>query len=112
MRVFAVFLTLDLRLLVHGEQIPALDIHERGGHDQELARDFQVQQPHGFDVFDELRRQAEDGQPHAHPKEQPGRVCIKTREGLLAARRLQTVQGWGSFRAGTQGSALAQSWAK
>jgi hypothetical protein len=57
-RVLPVVLVLGLRLLVHRQQLAALDIHERGGHDQELAGHLEVQQPHGLDVLDKLARQA------------------------------------------------------
>ncbi len=52
--VLAVLFGVNLRLLLDGQQFPAFDIHQRGGHHQKLAGDFQVQHPHRFDVFNKL----------------------------------------------------------
>ena len=40
--------------LVHREELPAFDIHQRSGHNQELARDFEIEQAHRIYVFDKL----------------------------------------------------------
>jgi len=40
--------------LFHRQQLAALDVHQRRSHHQELARDFQIQQAHRIDIFDEL----------------------------------------------------------
>jgi len=41
--------------LIHGQQLAALDIHERRGHHEELAGDLEIELAHHLDVFDELR---------------------------------------------------------
>jgi hypothetical protein len=51
--VFLVFL-LDHGLFFDGEEFAAFDVHEGGGHDEELAGDLEVELPHHLDVFDEL----------------------------------------------------------
>jgi hypothetical protein len=54
-RVFAFFLAFRDDLLIDGEQLATLDIHERRGHDEELAGDVEIEHTHDIDVFDELR---------------------------------------------------------
>ena len=54
-RVFALVLALHGHLLIHGQQLAALDVHERRGHDEKLAGEVEVEHPHDLDVFDELR---------------------------------------------------------
>ena len=46
---------------VGGEEHPALDLHERRGHDEELPRELDVEFAHGLDVVEELVRDARDG---------------------------------------------------
>ena len=54
-RVFLLLVALGLDLLVHRQQFAALDIHERRGHHEKLAGDFEVELAHQLDVLDELR---------------------------------------------------------
>ena len=54
-RVFAVVLFFDRDLLIDGQQLAALDVHERGSHDEKLAGDVEVELAHDLDVLDELR---------------------------------------------------------
>ena len=53
-RVIALLFSFHLSLLVHRQEFPALDVHERGSHHEEFARDLQVELAHQVDVFDEL----------------------------------------------------------
>ena len=52
--VLGLIVALGLRLLVHRQQFPALDVHECRGHHEELAGDLEVELAHQIDVFDEL----------------------------------------------------------
>ena len=55
--VLTLVFALGLHLLLDGQELAALDVHQRRRHDHELAGNFEVQQPHRFDVLDELRCQ-------------------------------------------------------
>ena len=54
-RILAFVLGLDDDLLLHGQQLAALDIHERGGHHEKFASYFEVELPHQIHILDELR---------------------------------------------------------
>ena len=41
-------------LLIDRQQLLALDVHERRGHDEKLTGDLQIKLAHEFDVFDEF----------------------------------------------------------
>ena len=53
-RIFAFVLLLGLHLLLHRQQLAALDVHERGGHHQKFARHFEVKLAHEVDVLHKL----------------------------------------------------------
>jgi hypothetical protein len=48
------FLGFGLGLLVHRQQLAALDEHEGGGHDEELAGHIEIELTHHLDIFEEL----------------------------------------------------------
>ena len=53
--LIAIFFLLGLHALVHGQQFAALDEHQRRGHHEKFAGDFEIELAHHLDVFDELR---------------------------------------------------------
>ena len=57
-RVFVLVVVLGLVLFFFGEQFAAFDVHEGGGHNDELAGDVDVPFPNLLDVLDEFGGQA------------------------------------------------------
>src|ERR1051325_1916372 len=53
-RIVAILFAFDFRALLNRKQFTAFDIHQRRGHDEEFAGDFEVKQAHRLDVFDKL----------------------------------------------------------
>ena len=55
-RILTFLLLLGLHLLLHGQQLLALDVHERAGHHEEFAGDLNVEFAHEIDVLNKFAR--------------------------------------------------------